>query len=167
MYRSKNGRLGFPIPYRILHGYTDGSVVLLLYGFVVSKEAYHECIIDRKVAFLGQNSGKVTGVVVDNFIDHHQLHLIVGWHTNFADFSINEMTDIYIISVLGVILVVTNVELALGLGSGFGFCNPLGELYLRRSTPELCWWSRLVDIRCHKDIIAVRHHGSRLKRWRT
>lgn len=51
MGRLAKGEIGFPTPYRILDGFNDGRLELLLEGFVVPKETCCKCIFNRSIDF--------------------------------------------------------------------------------------------------------------------
>lgn len=76
------------------------------------------------------------GIVVNNFVDNHQLNLSSGWHEMGSNLGLNEFTDIRIVTVLLLGLVVNDVGMSLGMGGSSCFDSLLVDLQFRRSTLE-------------------------------
>lgn len=123
-------RLAYP---SLLEGFNSGGAELTADGLVVLKVTCGEGVFDRSMDLFAEDSEEVVYVVVEYFVDDHRLYLGVGWHAKCCDLGLNELIDIRLIRALLVGLVVIGIRLVPELGSGFGFCNFLVELDLRRT----------------------------------
>lgn len=108
---------------------------------------------------------KVVCVVVDSFVANRQVGLGVSKGSMYVVFDLDELTDIYTVSMVLVGHVINDVRLTLGVRHSFFFSNLLAELNSQRSTLERRWGSEMVDICRHVCVISVWHCRGRLDRW--
>lgn len=73
----------------------------------------------------------MVALVVDYFVEEHQLYLGASQHAKCGDLGLGELMDIGIVPVLVVVQFVTDFELSLGMVDGLGFQNLLFELDFR------------------------------------
>lgn len=105
-------------------------------------------------------------VIVESFVEDHQLYLSAGWCAKRAGFIFNELTDIRTIQELFVTLFVTGAGLVSGLDSGPGFCDLLVEFDFWRDTMELRCMYWIVSCRFRLCDFSVWHCACRSEqRW--
>lgn len=68
--------------------------------FVVLKEVSRKCVFDRSSNFPAQLSDQMFGVIVNNLVDNHRLYFGTARYAKSSDIGLNEVTDIWIVSVL-------------------------------------------------------------------
>lgn len=140
------------------------AMALLIDCPVIPEEACRKCVFYRFVYVLACDREEVVGVVVDNFVEDHQLYLGAGRHSKCSVFGLDELTYIGTVPVLLAVQAVIDVRLALGLGAGFWFRNLLIELDFRVVQLSVVvgpgWWIFVVAfVSSDSDTVGAALHG--------